>query len=162
MAENFPIDLDGEKVLLDGAWYRKEDLGRKIRAMVDNGDFRLARPSAAMEALEAALASVRTVTIRLPAELIEAISTAAAQAGRSPEAFLREVIGRAVQGQSMAPSLSTAPGLGPAPIPLTSRVPAAVAIEAATLEDQASAIALTQKKSAPVATEAEKGWFDRR
>ena len=56
MPESFSIDLDFERVLLDGAWYSRDDSTLRIKTMVDSGDFKVGRPSAALEALELALA----------------------------------------------------------------------------------------------------------
>jgi hypothetical protein len=51
----FPIDVDAEAIFLDGSWYTREDLSRRIRAMLDSGDFNVARPSMALQELLAFL-----------------------------------------------------------------------------------------------------------
>ena len=55
------IDLDAAAVWLDGAWYTREALAHRIKEMIEAGDFRVSRPSQALERLEAALAASRVV-----------------------------------------------------------------------------------------------------
>ncbi len=176
MPESFPIDLDSEKVLFDGTWYRKEDLARKIKAMVDGGDFKVTRPSSALELLEAALGTLRSVTLKLPAELADGLAAAASRVGKSLDAFAREALARSIgaavpQAHAAPLAAASAPapvplslGSAAAPIPLVAAAASApVATAAASPEEAASAIALTPKKApAPAGGDAEKGWFDRR
>jgi hypothetical protein len=86
------IDLDSESVWLDGAWYTREDLARRITEMIEAGDFRVSRPSQALERLEAALAQVRVVTVRIPAELADAIGETATRLGRPVGHLVREAV----------------------------------------------------------------------
>ena len=86
------IDLDTESVWLDGAWYTRPDLARRIKEMIETGDFRLARPSQALERLEAAVSQARQLTIKLPTELADAVSSAAARLGRPVGHLIREAI----------------------------------------------------------------------
>jgi hypothetical protein len=183
MAENFEIDLDGEQVLFDGTWYAKDELTRKIKTMVEGGDYRVARPSSALEVLEGAVSNLREIKVRLPIETYEALSAVATRAGRPVGALLREALARLVPG-NVAPGARPATGqipvsaptvihapvaAPPAPIPLSTRAPSRVnlptANEPATAEEAAGAIPLTAKRrddSSPPATDSEKSWFDRR
>jgi predicted transcriptional regulator len=86
------IDLDSESVWLDGAWYTRQDLARRIKEMIETGDFRVSRPSQALERLEAALAQARVVNVRMPDELAEAVSAAAARLGRPVGHLVREAV----------------------------------------------------------------------
>jgi predicted DNA-binding protein len=86
------IDLDSEAVWLDGAWYTREDLARRIKEMIEAGDFRVSRPSQALERLEAALAQARVVTVRMPAELADAVGATAERLGRPPGHLVREAV----------------------------------------------------------------------
>jgi predicted DNA-binding protein len=86
------IDLDSESVWLDGAWHTREDLARRIKEMIEAGDFRVSRPSQALERLEAALAQVRVVTVRMPVDLAEAVGGAAARLGRPIGHLVREAL----------------------------------------------------------------------
>ena len=89
MPETFSIDLDAERVALDGAWYSRDDLAQKIKAMVDAGDYKLGHPSAALEALETALAELTSVSIKLPRSVLNALSGAANRSGKTVDALTR-------------------------------------------------------------------------
>jgi predicted DNA-binding protein len=86
------IDLDSESVWLDGAWYTREDLARRIREMIESGDFRVSRPSQALERLEAALAQARVVNVRMPIDLSEAVTATARRLGRPVGHLVREAV----------------------------------------------------------------------
>jgi predicted DNA-binding protein len=86
------IDLDSESVWLDGAWYTRDDLARRIKDMIEAGDFRVSRPSQALERLEAALAQARVMTVRMPADLAEAVSGTASRLGRPVGHLVREAV----------------------------------------------------------------------
>ncbi len=86
------IDLDSESVWLDGAWYTRDQLARRIKEMIEAGDFRVSRPSQALERLEAALGLAQVVSVRLPADLLEAVSGTAARLGRPMGHLIREAV----------------------------------------------------------------------
>ncbi|HEX9402733.1 MAG TPA: ribbon-helix-helix protein, CopG family [Anaeromyxobacter sp.] len=86
------IDLDSESVWLDGAWYTRQDLARRIKEMIETGDFRVSRPSQALERLEAALAQARVVTVRMPADLADTVSATASRLGRPVGHLVREAV----------------------------------------------------------------------
>jgi predicted DNA-binding protein len=86
------IDLDSESVWLDGAWYTREDLARRIKETLEAGDFRVSRLSQALERLQAALGEARVVTVRMPAELADAVGATAARLGRPMGHLVREAI----------------------------------------------------------------------
>ncbi len=86
------IDLDSESVWLDGAWYTRQELARRITEMIETGDFRVSRPSQALERLEAALAQARVVAVRMPADLADAVSAAASRLGRPTGHLVREAV----------------------------------------------------------------------
>jgi hypothetical protein len=86
------IDLDSESVWLDGAWYARDQLARRIKEMIEAGDFRVARPSQALERLEAALGQAQMVSVRMPVELAEAADATAARLGRPMGHLIREAV----------------------------------------------------------------------
>jgi hypothetical protein len=86
------IDLDSESVWLDGAWYARDDLAQRIKEMIEAGDFRVARPSQALERLEAALGQAQVLSVRMPADLAEAAATTAARLGRPVGHLIREAV----------------------------------------------------------------------
>ncbi|MHB8419071.1 MAG: hypothetical protein ACYDCL_13420 [Myxococcales bacterium] len=165
MNESFAIDLDAERVAVDGAWYTKADLAGKIKEMVDGGDFRVARPSAALEALEQALASLTSLTLKLPAATYAALSGAAARSGRTAEALARELLERSIAAPQSGGQVTSPPmALQSPPVPLTAVVGGAAA--------EGAPISLTPKRPVAVASppapapaavsEAESGWFKKR
>jgi predicted DNA-binding protein len=86
------IDLDAEAVWLDGAWYTREALAHRIKDMIEAGDFRVSRPSQALERLEAALGQAQLVSVRFTAELSEALDASAARLGRPVGLLVREAV----------------------------------------------------------------------
>lgn len=86
------IDLDTESVWLDGAWHTREALARRIKQMIESGDFRVSRPSQALERLEAALGQAQVVAVRMPADLAEAAASTAARLGRPVGHLVREAV----------------------------------------------------------------------
>lgn len=88
----FPIDVDAEAIFLDGAWYTREDLSRRIRAMLDSGDFNVARPSMALQELTQMMTGVRTLAFRSPPELADALTQLASRLQQSVGAVIREAV----------------------------------------------------------------------
>ncbi len=84
------IDLDSACVWLDGAWYTRDELARRIKEMIEAGDFRVLRPSQALERLEAALAQSRVVAVRMPAALAGSVEATAARLDRPVGHLVRE------------------------------------------------------------------------
>jgi predicted DNA-binding protein len=108
------IDLDSESVWLDGAWFTRDDLARRIKEMIEGGDFRVSRPSQALERLEAALSQAQVVAVRMPADLMEAAGATAARLGRPVGHLVREAVAyylaaAAAYGASQAAQASQAP-----------------------------------------------------
>ncbi|HEX9052384.1 MAG TPA: ribbon-helix-helix protein, CopG family [Anaeromyxobacter sp.] len=86
------IDLDAAAVWLDGAWYTRDALARRIKEQIEAGDFRVSRPSQALERLEAALAASRVMAVRMPSALAAAVEATAARLERPSGHLIREAI----------------------------------------------------------------------
>lgn len=86
------IDLDAEAVWLDGAWHTREELVAHIKRMVDTGDFKVARPSEALERLDAALRQSSILSVRVPSDLVTGLGQAARKVGRPVGHLLREAV----------------------------------------------------------------------
>jgi hypothetical protein len=86
------IDLDAEAIWFDGAWCTRDDLARRIKQLVEAGDYRVSRPSEALERLEAVLARTHVLATRVPAQLAAAMAVAARQAGRPVGHLVREAM----------------------------------------------------------------------
>jgi hypothetical protein len=170
--ETFEIDLDSECVWLDDAWLNRDDLAKKIKTMIDAGDFQIARPSSALESLTKALASARLLALRISPELSEALNAAASSTGRPVGALAREALqGWLAQHGMQATAVSAAPlplTTTAAPMPLTEAVAQAAQPEATVTTEPASpseaeeAVALTPKsKDNGKGEDVEKRWFDK-
>jgi hypothetical protein len=110
----FPIDVDAEAIFLDGAWYTREDLSRRIRAMLDSGDFNVARPSMALQELTQMMTGVQTLAFRAPPELADALTDLAGRLGQSVGSVIREAVTQYITDQTSGPSVSD-----PVPLQLT-------------------------------------------
>jgi hypothetical protein len=180
-----PIDIDAEAVYFDGHWYTRDDLARRIKAMLDGGDFAVTRPSAALEQLTAVVGSVRTLAFRATPDMVEAINSGAARAGKSVGAFIRDALSqslglpssdfgpaRASAGESSATQVNRAPepqapaqqqaaaapiaGPGALRAAQVDRLPSVV-VEP-TLAD--SPVELTHKKTKEDEQQTERRWFN--
>lgn len=169
-----PIDLDSETVQLDGQWYSRDDLARRIKGMLDSGDYAVGRPSAALEQLNGALASLRTLAFRALPSLCDALNAAAAREGKTVGSLIREALESylASTGESshpeppaLAPSgpmmpVIAGPGaLKAAQLPPAGTNPAAIVTEEVSPEDAAQAVSLTPKKKEGEEQVVERRWF---
>lgn len=86
------IDLDAEAIWLDGAWHTRDALARRIKQMVESGEYKVARLSEALERLEAALGRTRVLSSRVPEDLAAALASAGTQLGRPVGHLVREAV----------------------------------------------------------------------
>lgn len=100
----YEIDYDSEAVFFENAWHSRADLAQQIRAMIDRGDYRVARPSAALEALEAGLSGARVLAVRVSPELADSVEEKAGREGRSVAAVIRDALQAALRQPEKAPS----------------------------------------------------------
>ncbi len=105
----FPVDVDAEAIFLDGAWYTREDLSRRIRAMLDSGDFNVARPSMALQELTQMMQGVRTLAFRATPELADALTSLASRLGQSVGGVIREAVTQYITDANSAPPQEAAP-----------------------------------------------------
>ncbi len=113
----FPVDVDAEAIFLDGAWYTREDLSRRIRAMLDSGDFNVARPSMALQELTQMMQGVRTLAFRATPELADALTSLASRLGQSVGGVIREAVTQYITDANSGPM--AAQQQEPAPMQLT-------------------------------------------
>ncbi len=102
----FPIDVDAEAIFLDGGWYTREDLSRRIRAMLDSGDFNVARPSMALQELTQMMMGVRTMAFRSTPELADALTALATRLGQSVGGVIREAVTQYITDANSDPMAS--------------------------------------------------------
>jgi hypothetical protein len=113
----FSIDVDAEAVFLDGGWYTREDLSRRIKAMIDAGDFNIASASLALQELTQTMQGIRTLAFRCTPELSEALNDLAGRMGQSVSYLVREAVTQFITDATSAP-----PQQAPAPSESTVRV----------------------------------------
>jgi len=113
MSEAYEIDYDSEAVFFENAWHSRSDLAKLIRGMIDQGDYRVAKPSAALEALEAGLASGRVLAARVSPGLAAAVEEKAAREGKSVAAIVREALQEAVRTAGRTPATPPPAASGP-------------------------------------------------
>lgn len=86
------IDLDAEAIWLDGAWHTREALARRIKQMVESGEYKVARLSEALERLESELDRTRILSSRVPEDLAEALAAAGTRLGLPVGHLVREAV----------------------------------------------------------------------
>ncbi len=111
---NWPIDLDTESIQYEGTWYTRDELARRIKSMLDAGDFAVGKPSAALEELTLTLTGLRTVAFKITPDMADAINQAAGRQGRTAGGLIREAISDYLGFASMPARDSAA---APAPRP---------------------------------------------
>jgi hypothetical protein len=87
-----PIDLDAEAIQFEGQWYTRDELARKIKSMLDSGDFAVGKPSQALEQLNQTVAALRTLAFRVTPEMADAINAISAKHGRGVGSIIREAL----------------------------------------------------------------------
>ncbi|MEW5738332.1 MAG: ribbon-helix-helix domain-containing protein [Myxococcota bacterium] len=163
---DLPIDVDAEAIFLDGGWYTREDLSRRIKAMLDSGDFNVAKPSAALEQLTQTLSSVRTLVFRCTPDLADGLNQLAARTGHSVGGVIRDAVTKYLSQQGVAtggPAGGGAPGKAPIAPAAQSVSPAGVhAAPAAPAAPTPSAPAypVASKEAAPAAQAAPSASFN--
>ena len=71
MAEGMELDIDRERICLDGEWLTIEALTQRITEKVQARDYRVARLSSALELLEETLQTIQTLMLKVPPELVD-------------------------------------------------------------------------------------------
>ncbi len=156
----FPVDADAETIFLDDAWHTREDLARRIKTMIDQGDFAVARPSAALEQLTQTLVGVRTVAFKVTPDLADALNQHALRAGKTVGSILRETV-----ANMLRPSASSAmpPPIATPPPPPSSHIPVPegrITAPTASADGTASGIARDSEPTVEVSSAALEGrWF---
>lgn len=165
---DFEIDLDSECVWLDDAWLNRDDLVRTIRTMMDAGNFEIARPSHALEALTKSLANARLLALRISPDMSEALNAAALQTGRPVGAVARDAIAAWLasapsvpQHEAAAPVVPSAASVSAAPPSTPSPGGGSTNATEPASEAEAHPVALTPKRrdSSGSPEDMEKRWF---
>ncbi|NMB76525.1 MAG: ribbon-helix-helix protein, CopG family [Myxococcales bacterium] len=147
MAPQFEIDLDREKIRYDNEWLGREELAVRIKRMIDQQDFRLGGVGQALEALQAALSSARTLSVKFSPEELERLEQHARSAGVSGPALVRQAVQAYLAAQAAPVSLPP-----PRPLPIPPPVLTAITTEPVKPGEEGAAIPLTGKKNAEPAS----------
>jgi predicted transcriptional regulator len=159
--ETYEVDYDAEAVWFDGAWLGREDLAKKIKSMIEAGDYHVARPSSALERLESALASARVLAVRVGPELADALDQAASRAGRPSSALLRDALAYYLGGgQSAVPAGDNGGYTAEVITESVSGDEASGAVEL-TPKRKEEAVVLDEPGQALASPEVNKSWFGR-
>ena len=158
MTQRLEVDVDTERVQIDGAWLTKAELSQRIQAMLASHDFRITRLSEALEQLSQAVGAYsKSVTVKLTAEQYAKLEAAGQKLGKSPGAFARDLLGQVLTAP-MATAKPSAPVMEQSPAPVVARLPAPIVeptpapvIHAdVTPEEAAAALTITPKKRDPL------------
>jgi hypothetical protein len=159
MSQRFEIDLEQERVQVDGAWLSVAEISQKITLMISAGDRKIGRLAEAMEQLDQAVAGARSVTLKLSAEHFARLEAAGQKLGMSASAFARDLL---MQVLSSAPAIAPAPAAIAAPSPAqpvssdepSKRLePAPVVLATAaepTLDESAQALTMPSRRRDPL------------
>lgn len=136
MSQRFEIDLEQEKVQLDGAWLTVTEVGARVTQMIASGDLRIGRLAEALEQLGQAVAGAKSLTLKLSGEQYAKLEAAGAKLGKGAEAFARDLLMQVLAGGAAAPQAEPKARLEPiaaAPVTTSSDVTADEAAQALTM-----------------------------
>lgn len=111
--DRWEIDYEAEAIRFEGAWQTREDLAARIKALIDRGDYRLFKLSAALEQLETALSQGRILALRVSPQEAQAVEAAAAERGCSPAYLLRQALSAYLRAEQL-PEAEATPAAEPA------------------------------------------------
>lgn len=99
---NHSLDIDAEKVQFENQWYTREELARRIKGMLDAGNYAVGDPGKALEFLTSSIASVRTLPIRMMPEMADALASMAQRQGRTGGSIVREALTLFLGGKGLS------------------------------------------------------------
>lgn len=135
------VDIDSETIHFDGRWLGREDLAKVIRGLLDGGNYNVAKPSAALEALNTALVDVRTLAFRASPSLADALTQAATKENRTPGSLIRDALAQYLGHAASVPAPAPQPAQATAPAPAPEAAPAAPIATAAPVATAAAPVA---------------------
>ena len=92
MGELFQVDIDSERVQVNGQWLSFDEITDEIRARVTRGDFHVAQLSTALETLEQTLSTLETIELKLSPRLLQAYRELASGQGESLDSVCRKAL----------------------------------------------------------------------
>ena len=106
-----PIDLDKETIELDGGWLTRDQLVEAIKVKLSDGRYDVARQAGALEQLTRTLSELRPMTVRVTAEIAEALTQAAARSGQSEASIIRQALMAHLSHADEVAPVAAAPGI---------------------------------------------------
>jgi hypothetical protein len=88
----FEIDIDRERIQLDGEWLTAEDLRARIKQKIDAGDYKVSGLSTALERLEESVANLQTITLKVTPEVLATYERIAERDDVPPSMVLRRAL----------------------------------------------------------------------
>lgn len=92
MNAGFEVDLDSEKILVDGHWYDRAGLAGLLSERLASMDYNIARLSAAVEHLDTTIKLSETFSVRLTPEVAAQLRQTAERNQMPPAAVIREAV----------------------------------------------------------------------
>lgn len=94
MAMTIPdnIDIDEEKIQLNGEWLTVDDLKKAIQQKVQAGDFDVADLSMALKTLDPVVKSLKPITVKVTKDVSEAFDKLASASGERKEHWIRQAL----------------------------------------------------------------------
>lgn len=146
---SLPIDLEAERIQLDGAWVTSDELSARITQLIAAKDFRIAKLSDALEQLAAALAGARSITLKLTGDHFAKLEAAGQKLGKTADQFARDLLMQVLLSgpQSTASAPAAAPvAVAPPVLAASAGAPPVLANSDVTAEEAAGALTIQPKR----------------
>ena len=89
MNPELQIDIDGERIRMNGHWMTHGELENEIKKRVNAGNYHVANLSLALQLLEENLSTVETIELRMPQEVFQAFNRLGKQRGVPSTSLMR-------------------------------------------------------------------------
>jgi hypothetical protein len=151
MTARWEVDLETERIQVDGSWMSREDLSARLQQMLASGDFKISKLSEALEHLAQASGNARTLSFKLSAEQYARLEAAGQKLGKPAQVFGRDLLLQVLSGTASATAPVTITSLPPAaPVISAPAMATASTTAAGTTEDAVPLLTITPKKKDPL------------
>ncbi len=141
MSTPFEIDLETERLLLDGAWLSSDELASRITQAIAQKNFAgVGRLGEAVELLSQAVGSSKTISFKVSGDFYQKLEAMGGKLGKTASATARDWLMQSLSGPAGAQPVAVAPAPAPAP------VAAAKTSSDVAPEEAAQALTLTPKR----------------
>lgn len=104
------IDLETDRIFVDGTWQGSEELTQKLSQAIAAKNFEgVGRIGGALEQLSRAVEGARTLTVKVPGETFTRIEQAAGASGKTTSRYLHDWLVQSTRSPPVPP---------PAPLPI--------------------------------------------